>query len=107
MTGNTLFFILFVFTILGILLFDLLIIGKKSHEVSLREAAIWTTVWISLALGFSVFLLFFGDFVHGIESKDDLQLVLDHYYPYLTPFQGTLDEGLQILTWHSILFRDT
>ena len=97
MTGNTLFFIFFVAVIVVILLVDLLIIGKKSHEVSIKEAAIWTTIWISLAFGFSVFLRFSGDFVHGIENIDELRNVLDRYYPYLTPFQGSLEEGLQLL----------
>jgi len=97
MTGNTLFFLLFTASIVGILLTDLLIIGRKSHEVSLKEAAIWTVVWITLAMGFSLFLRFFGDYVHGIASVDELQMVLSRYYPYLTPFQGTLEEGLQLL----------
>ncbi len=26
-------------------MFDLLIVGRKSHEVSLKEAAIWTAIW--------------------------------------------------------------
>jgi len=97
MTGSTLFFIVFIIAILGILMLDLLVIGKKSHEVSLKEAVSWTAIWISLALGFSVFLRLFGDFVHGIESADELQLVLERYYPYLIPFEGSFEEGLQIL----------
>jgi len=97
MTGSTLFFGVFIIAILGILLLDLLFIGKKSHEVSLKEALIWTAVWIALALGFSVFLRLTGDFVHGIESVDELQQVLERYYPYLTPFDGNFEEGLQIL----------
>lgn len=97
MTGNTLFFVLFLAGVLAILMIDLLIIGKKSHEVSLREAAVWTTIWVSLAFGFALFLRFFGDFVHGIENADELRAVLERYYPYLTPFQGSLEEGLSLL----------
>jgi tellurite resistance protein TerC len=97
MTGNSLFFILFLAGILAILLTDLLVIGKKSHEVSLKEAAIWTSVWISLAFGFSLFLRLFGDFVHGIDGEADLQGVMERYYPYLYPFQGSFEEGLLVL----------
>ena len=35
---------------------DLLLVGRKSHEVSLREAAIWSGIWVSLAFLFSLFL---------------------------------------------------
>lgn len=97
MTGNTLFFVFFVLCITGILLIDLLVIGKKSHEVSLKEAVLWTTVWISLAFGFSLFLRLKGDFIHGVETIDDLRAVLDKYYPYLLPMQESLDEGILLL----------
>ena len=97
MTGNSLFIIVFLAIILGILMFDLLVVGRKSHEVSLREAAIWTVIWISLALVFSLFLRVSGDFVHGINSLDELMTVLEKYYPYLVPFQGSYDEGIEML----------
>ncbi|MFI9613309.1 TerC family protein [Streptomyces sp. NPDC052023] len=35
-------------------------IGRKPHEVSIREAGIWTIVWIVLACAFGVFLGFYG-----------------------------------------------
>lgn len=35
------------------LLLDLGVFNKKAHEVSSKEAAIWTIIWISLAMGFS------------------------------------------------------
>lgn len=39
--------------VLGMLALDLGIFHKKSHEVSFKEASIWTGVWISLALIFN------------------------------------------------------
>ncbi|MEU9703458.1 TerC family protein [Streptomyces sp. NPDC047981] len=36
-------------------------IGRKPHDVSVKEAGIWTVVWIVLAALFGVGLLFFGD----------------------------------------------
>lgn len=43
-------FTLFVFLVLVI---DLGVFHRKAHEVSFKEASIWTTVWISLALVFN------------------------------------------------------
>jgi len=39
--------------ILIMLLLDLGVFNKKAHEVSSKEAAIWSVVWISLAMAFS------------------------------------------------------
>ena len=94
MPGNILFLILFLAVILGILMFDLLILGRKSHEVSIREAATWTGIWVLLAFMFSLFLRFFGDFVHGIDTLEELKEVLSRFYPYLLSDQLTFEEGL-------------
>jgi tellurite resistance protein TerC len=45
----------FVF-VLALLALDLGVFHRESHVVSLREAAIWTGVWTSLALGFTGFV---------------------------------------------------
>ncbi len=39
---------------------DFFIGGRKPHEVSLKEAGIWTAVWIALAALFGLGLLVFG-----------------------------------------------
>ncbi|MEF2525961.1 TerC/Alx family metal homeostasis membrane protein [Streptomyces sp. CS62] len=36
------------------------LIGRKPHDVSVKEAGIWTVVWIALAVLFGLGLLFFG-----------------------------------------------
>ncbi len=94
MPGNLLFLVLFLVVILGILMFDLLVLGRKSHEVSIREAATWTGIWVLLAFMFSLFLRFFGDFVHGIDTLEDLTDVMNRFYPYLLSDQLTFEEGL-------------
>ena len=58
----------FVVFIAAILVLDMLVIDRKAHVVSIKEAGTWTGVWIGLALLFSVFLWFHGDMVHGIEN---------------------------------------
>ncbi|GAA4069217.1 TerC family protein [Actinomadura miaoliensis] len=36
------------------------LIGRKPHEVSTKEAGIWSAVWVALAVGFGLALLVFG-----------------------------------------------
>ncbi|HAZ13753.1 MAG: hypothetical protein A2X86_10185 [Bdellovibrionales bacterium GWA2_49_15] len=47
------FYLCFVTFILVVLLLDLGVFHKKSHEVSFKEAAIWTCVWVSIAMLFN------------------------------------------------------
>ncbi|RSO21580.1 tellurium resistance protein TerC [Streptomyces sp. WAC 06725] len=54
---------LWVLTIVGLcalITADFFIGGRKPHEVSLKEAGIWTAVWIALAALFGLGLLVFG-----------------------------------------------
>lgn len=48
-------FTIFVFAMLAL---DLGVFHRNSHEVSVKEAAIWSVVWVSLALSFNVGLYF-------------------------------------------------
>jgi tellurite resistance protein TerC len=43
-----------------VLLLDLGVLNRKAHRVSTREALIWTTIWITLALLFAVGLYFYN-----------------------------------------------
>ena len=44
---------LFAVGVLAVLLADLLVFHRRAHEVALREAGIWTAVWLALAVGFA------------------------------------------------------
>ena len=48
------FYLGFTVFVLGLLALDLGVFHRKAHEVSFKEASIWTVVWISLALLFNV-----------------------------------------------------
>lgn len=54
---------LWVLTILGLcaLIGADFFIGRKPHDVSIKEAGIWTGVWIALAVVFGIGLLVWGD----------------------------------------------
>jgi len=96
MQDTILFFSLFLIGITAILIFDLLVLGRKSHEVSLREASIWTGVWVTLAFLFALFLRFQGQLIHGIETHEELNMVLQRFYPYLPAGQGSFQEELDL-----------
>ncbi|MFD4322022.1 TerC family protein [Streptomyces sp. NPDC058548] len=54
---------MWVLTVVGLCVLiaaDFLIGGRKPHEVSIREAGVWTTVWIVLAALFGAGLLIWG-----------------------------------------------
>ncbi len=49
--------------VLGLLALDLFLFNREAHQVSVREAAIWSAVWVGLSLLFNVFVYF----DHGYE----------------------------------------
>ncbi|MDQ4138796.1 MAG: hypothetical protein M3116_08145, partial [Actinomycetota bacterium] len=44
----------FVAFIIAMLLLDLFVLHRDAHEVSLREAATWSAVWVAMGLAFGV-----------------------------------------------------
>ncbi len=46
-------FVAFNIGVLALLAVDLGIFNKKAHTISVREAATWSTIWITLSLGFA------------------------------------------------------
>ncbi len=44
---------LFAVGVLAVLLVDLLVFHRRAHEVRLREAGLWTAIWLALAIGFA------------------------------------------------------
>lgn len=73
----------------------MLVIDRKAHVVSIKEAGTWTGVWIGLALLFSVFLWFHGDMVHSIENMQDLQAVAARYAAHLKLDASDFEASLQ------------
>lgn len=55
---------MWVLTVVGLCAFiavDFFVGGRKPHEVSIKEAGIWTIVWVALAVLFGFGLLIWGD----------------------------------------------
>lgn len=88
---STLAFLVF---IVSMLMIDLLFVGRKVHVISMREAAIWSTIWITLGISFYFVIFYFGQYIHGIDSLEKLKEIAGLYNPYLEFKTGTFEEML-------------
>lgn len=61
------FWILFLGVIGGLLTLDLLVFHRHAHVVTMREAAVWTAVWVSLGLGFGALVFAWRGVTAGTE----------------------------------------
>jgi tellurite resistance protein TerC len=93
---EVLYFGLFSVFVLGILIFDLTVVGRNSHVISFKESIIWTSVWVSFALLFYVFIVNYGDRLHGITSMDQLVALQAKYAPHLKLNMGSFENSLEI-----------
>jgi tellurite resistance protein TerC len=52
---------------------DLGFFQKKNHALSFKEAMIWTTVWVSVSIGFYFLIRYHGNLIHGSDTIAELQ----------------------------------
>jgi tellurite resistance protein TerC len=78
-SNEVLFFAGFLVLILLLLFIDLGVFSRHSHVVSLKESIISTVIWVSLAVGFYIFLLYYGELIHGIKNISQLQEIAAKY----------------------------
>lgn len=81
----------FIAFILFILALDLGVFHKKAHEVSFKEASIWTTVWISVALVFNY--LFYLYALHRFSTHERYTSI-----PGFDPLVQAKTSALEFLT---------
>jgi tellurite resistance protein TerC len=65
--------IVFAVVITLMLLLDLGVFNRKSHEVSSKEAAVWSIVWISISMLFSGFIYYTTHETSGLEKFAQFQ----------------------------------
>ena len=70
MTEKTIFWIGFNAFVLLMLVLDLGIFHRKSHEVKIKEALVWSGVWVALALLFNIGIYFFYTPPPGLKPID-------------------------------------
>lgn len=90
MTTSIYFWIGFNLFILLMLALDLFVFNRKAHRISVKEATIWSAVWISMALLFNLFIFFrFGkvkalEFLTGYVIEKSLSI--DNIFVFILIF---------------------
>src|SRR5512135_350890 len=95
-------FHLFIFLMLSL---DLGIFNKRAHKIAVREALVWSGVWIFLALMFNVFVFFEFGKIHALEFLTgyviEYSLSVDNIFVFILIFSYfAVNEKYQ----HKVLF---
>ena len=81
----------FAIAVIVMLLLDLGVFNKKSHEVSNREALSWSIVWISLAMCFSGLIYYYAGSVKFYEFQSaywiEKALSVDNLFVFILVFK--------------------
>lgn len=95
--------IIFISCILLFLALDLGVFNKKAHVIKTKEAAIWTSVWVSLALGFSgvIWWIFSEGLVDNPTGLTPDNAVLKYITGYLIELSLSIDNVFVI----AVIFR--
>jgi tellurite resistance protein TerC len=90
MDSQVMLWVVFNIFVLGILAVDLLVLHRKAHAVSLREALAWSCVWVSLALLFGIGIYFFRGGEKALEFLTgyviEWSLSVDNLFVFLVIF---------------------
>ena len=75
-SNEVLFFGGFAVFVIFVMMLDLGAFSKsESHVVKFKEAAIWSGVWVLLAVSFYFFLRHYGYLIHDISTPEALEIV--------------------------------
>lgn len=106
METPVIFWVLFNAFVLVMLALDLGVFHRKSHEVSVKEALIWTFVWIFLALVFNAILYFWRGQQQALEFFTgylvEKALSVDNIFVFImifTYFQVPAQYQHKVLFW--------
>ena len=86
----------FLVLVAAMLAIDLGVVNKKDHVVSVREALVWTCVWIGMAMLFYLFIALRAEWIHGITTFEHLTEIntLHNHGLALDP-AAPLEEGIR------------
>ena len=93
---SALIWILFLVFIVGLLLLDLGVFHKKSHEIKVPEALAWTAVWVVIALAFNAFVYFLYEYNWGwanvtVQHLNGTQAAIQFFTGYLVEKSLSVD----------------
>ena len=104
--GTPLLWVAFNLFVLIALALDLGVFHRKAHKISIREAAVWSVVWITLAVGFGFFVWHWHGPQRGLEFFTgyviEKALSIDNLFVFLVIFRTfQVDERVQhrVLEW--------
>lgn len=83
------FYLGFTLFVLLMLALDLGIFHRQAHAVSVKEAAVWTSVWVTLAMLFGVAFYFYSDSKFGAEMA--WTLTLEYFAGYIVEESLSVD----------------
>jgi tellurite resistance protein TerC len=83
MDGSIWLWVGFIMFVLAMLAIDLGIFHRKAHAISIKEATIWSIVWISLSLLFNLGLYFFWDKISFESTYSNSEAALAFLTGYL------------------------
>ena len=89
------FFAGFVAFIILMLAIDLGLFSKGDKVVSLKTAAIMSTIWVLFALGFALILYIWGNELHNVHDFAQLQAVIDKHFHNISINSADLAASIQ------------
>lgn len=96
-------------SVLGVILLmvfiDLLVFNRQAHEIRVREAAIWTAVWLTLGLGFAGIVYWHWGGMHAGQYLAgyllEKSLAVDNLFVFAVIFAAF---GIPLRHQHRVLF---
>lgn len=104
--GTPLAWILFNIFVLGAIVLDLRVFHRKPHKIALREALLWSAIWVGLSIAFGLGILHYGGRRPGLEYFTgyliEKALSVDNLFLFLVIFRAfAVDVRMQhrLLEW--------
>lgn len=94
--NEVIFFSSFLVFVIFVLFLDLGVFNRKSHLISFKEALIWSFVWITIGLSFTLLVYTHGDWIHGIKSTADIQMKIDKYHHLINITGLSFEDSLSL-----------
>lgn len=115
MTDNPILIVLFAVIIVFMLLLDLGVVNKRSHEITNKEALKWTFIWVSVSMLFSLVVYWQSGFAKFADYQSaywiEEALSVDNMFVFILVFRFFRLEGKlqhKVLFWGilgAIIFR--
>ncbi len=103
--GTPALWIFFNVSVVAMLAVDLFIFNRDAHKISLREATIWSVVWVALSLTFNYWILYTHGATPAIEFFTgyliEKSLSMDNVFVFLLVFRAF---GVAPKFQHRVLF---